>query len=239
MLANRLLDEPYPGMENEGFRPMVNRHETFRRTGGSEPAPLESLVSAYASKRLRPGYAAFLSLDRQLKDNAMAMREPALKQLRLAWWRDALANLDVVTRSSHPVLIAAKAHLSAKQEILTDLVDGWEELAVGDDPSTGALAVAGARAKVLANIAGNHPELGNAATRWTLVETAALCVNEAVRARLLDAARDIAPVRLPRRLRPLTILDGLALRALARGGGPLLGDRLSPLAAIRLGIFGR
>ena len=37
----------------------------------------------------------------------------------------------------------------------------------------------------------------------------------------------------------VAVLAGLARRSGKRGGGPLIGDRLSPLAAIRLGIFGR
>jgi hypothetical protein len=35
------------------------------------------------------------------------------------------------------------------------------------------------------------------------------------------------------------VLDGLAFRAVRLGHETLLGDRLSPLAALRVGFFGR
>jgi phytoene synthase len=44
---------------------------------------------------------------------------------------------------------------------------------------------------------------------------------------------------LPRALRPLTVLAGLALRSLARGGAPLLDGAGATLLAVRLGIAGR
>jgi hypothetical protein len=44
---------------------------------------------------------------------------------------------------------------------------------------------------------------------------------------------------LPRTLRPLTVLTGLARRSLGRGGAPLLDGPRAALLAMRLGIAGR
>ena len=61
------------------------------------------------------------------------------------------------------------------------------------------------------------------------------------RDRVLDQERGAARAegQLPAALRPLAVIEGLARRSLRAGGGPMLGDRLSPLVALRLGLFGR
>ena len=80
-----------------------------------------------------------------------------------------------------------------------------------------------------------------AARRWAYVDLAAGVSDAAEREALLYRARSVADGRivLPRSLRPLAILDGLARRALATGERELLASRGASLAALRLGILGR
>ena len=121
------------------------------------------------------------------------------------------------------------------------MVDAWEVVATGEGLLAAAQAVAEARSAAFAAAA--RAEQGgacaSAALRWTLVTLAVRAPGERERENMLAIAREIGPARLPRDLRPLALLDGLARRALERGKDALLGDRLSPLAALRLGIFGR
>ena len=181
-------------------------------------------------------------LDAALHHAALGGREAVLTQIRLAWWRDELVRLGERSATRpHPALQHLAQHSPGYPGPSTALVDAWEELATGEDFQAGAEEVATARGGALAAIVrlDEGADCLAAARRWSLVELAALAPGAAPRGAMLQAAASIAPVRLPPALRPLAVLDGLARRALKRGGGALIGDRLSPLAAMRLGIFGR
>lgn len=197
-----------------------------------------ALVSAPAS--LKRPWGAVLAFDAQLARIALHAREPALAQLKLAWWRDACG--DPAPRRGQPVLQGLAQSWRGDGTVLRDLVDAWESVAAGE----GAFAeraglLAGARARVLA--AGvaidDDPAIVAASRCWTLAMLAANAPDPNTREAMLEAARTFSGARLPRSLRPLAVLAGLARRSARRGGGALLGDRLSPLAALRLGILGR
>lgn len=250
MLAKHLLGRQYDVMENEGFTPMVNGNETFGlsleredaagvEVGDSDLDLPERLALNYAPRKLKRGYEAFFRLDAQLCRSAELPREPALIQLRLAWWRDALGFSGKLGAASHPLLHLVASSLPGATEELTGLVDGWEAASVGEDTVAGARELGAARGRIIANLADETGGVGDGASRWTLVELASRRRGDASETALLKAARHVPDTVLARRLRPLAVLEGLAARALKRGGGPLLGDRLSPLAAIRLGILGR
>lgn len=200
----------------------------------------QRLALAYAPAKLRRAYRGVLLLDAQLSRISLTSREPALAQLKLAWWRDACANL--VGSRGHPVLQTLTESWLGRSGVLTGLIDAWEELAAGEggfSAAAGLLADARAAAFAVAADEALNDVLRAAARRWTIVELANHAPSADERATMLGAASDIGPVNLRRALRPLAVLDGLAKRTLRRGGGVLLGDRLSPLAAVRLGIFGR
>ena len=76
---------------------------------------------------------------------------------------------------------------------------------------------------------------------WARADLAAYASEDGERDRALDQERGAARAegQLPAALRPLAVIEGLARRSLRAGGGPMLGDRLSPLVALRLGLFGR
>ncbi len=200
----------------------------------------ERIATLYAPQRLRRRYHALLLLDAQLARIVLTAREPALAQLKLAWWRDGCGDLSQARGA--PLLLELAQAWSGESAALVGLVDGWEEVAAGEGSyADGAEGLAEARAVACAAAAG-VPVDGNcrvAARRWTLMTLAAAAPDDRQRAAMLDTARALRAAQLPRALRPLALLDGLAGRALARKGGVLLGDRLSPLAALRLGIFGR
>lgn len=197
------------------------------------------IALAYAPRRLAAAYDALFRLDAQARRIAVQAREPALAQIRLAWWRDALAT-GQAGEGVHPVLALLTRLDDGERRALGALIDGWEEWVAGEAGARAAVrAVAAGRASALAAVAGGGEAVQQAAMHWTAMELLPHVENAETRAALMaEVAASPAP-RLAPALRPLAVLDGLARRAAARGGGPLMGDRLSPLAAIRLGILGR
>lgn len=93
-------------------------------------SPERGLVLTYAAPDSRAGLAAVLALDDALAQLLRTTREPALGQLRLAWWREALEKLDTAPPPSEPVLQALAAHVvpHGGGAALVPIVHGWEVL---------------------------------------------------------------------------------------------------------------
>lgn len=218
----------------------MNAMIALRSADGDGLGEPERLAVLYAPRSLRPRYRSLLLLDAQLARIVLKAREPALAQLKLAWWREACLDLPGVR--GHPLVRDLAAVWHPEPDRLIGLVDAWEELAVSEGVGLAAAEkIATARAEALASAAGLTPtnDCVAAARRWTLATLAAHAIDRRQRDALVIAAAGIGEARLPRALRPLALLDGLSRRALRRQDVTLLGDRLSPLAALRLGIFGR
>lgn len=93
--------------------------------------PERALILAYAPAGRRAGLAALLALDDALALLLRTTRDPALGQLRLAWWRDALERLDRAPAPAEPVLRALEAEVLAHGvtgAALVPIVHGWEVL---------------------------------------------------------------------------------------------------------------
>lgn len=201
--------------------------------------PAERFALAYAPPRLRPRYEALLALDGALARLTAGAREPVLAQVKLAWWRDRIAGSGAA--GEHPVLAAVATDWSLALAPLIALIDAWEEVAVGNrDRIAVAKVLAASRSGAFA-AAAELPAAtaADAARAWSFVTLAAREDAPHTVEALLAAARAVQASPMPSSLRTLAILDGLARRAARRGNVALLGDRLSPLAALRLGIFGR
>lgn len=169
-----------------------------------------------------------------------------LAQMRLAWWRDQLGNPVDIRPTGDAVLDLVGECWVGYESALRKLVDGWEALL--DEPPLSreaALAFAEGRGAINAALArkcGTDPHAAARAGRiWALAELASRSSREGERESVLEIARenDVAAIALPRSMRPLAVLLGLARRSIAKGGQPFLGDRWSPLVAMRLGMFGR
>jgi phytoene synthase len=194
---------------------------------GELPAPWR-LALAYAPGWTRPAWAGLLLLDRRLGRAALGASEPLLGQVRLAWWRDRFAEPVGAWPKGEP-LLALLAAWDRERESLGHLVDGWEAM-VGDEGQDGAFAeCAQARAQAmiaLSRLLGCSGEPVEAAARsWAETDLARqLGLSEHGGATPLQ-------VRLPRPMRPLTLLHDLACR-----------DHLGARALgrmVRLGLFGR
>ena len=213
---------------------------------------IESLPAAqkvalgYAPLRVRPVYAAMFALDVHCAHLLRRASEPMLAQMRLTWWREALGR-PADERARGSPLLASLSAWAGEEDALAGLVAGWEYL-IGASPLpiTDLERFASHRADAFAGLArlldrGAMAHAARAAGfRWALADLAQGLSDPAERAGVVELAAQTgtAPIRLSANLRPVAVLDGLARRAIARGGAPLLADRISALAALRIGMLG-
>jgi len=205
--------------------------------------PAQRLALAYAPARARAATLAIFALDARLAAILRGRREPIAAQLRLAWWRDVLAQPSARWPRGEPALDALRGW--REPAALAGLPAAWEALLVDNlDPAAIAEFVDG-RGQAFAALAG---ELGvervadaaAAGQVWALADLAANMSDGAERQLVIDYGRSLAPPpRLSASLRPLAVLAALGAAALARGGGELLGGLGSALLALRIGLTGR
>jgi phytoene synthase len=212
-----------------------------------ETLPLpQRLALAHAPRRLREATLGLFALDAHLANHVRKAREPLLTQARLAWWRERLEEL-VERRPKGDPLLDLLASWQEREPFLIAAVDGWEHLLSERLDATAIGAFAEGRAAGFAGLAGLAGEdgwqklAGEAGARWALADLAAHLGNAEERGRALDAAHAVGRRRivLPRALRSLAVLDGLARRSIARGGAPLADGPFAGFAALRLGMVGR
>ncbi len=174
--------------------------------------------------------------------------EPLLGQVRLAWWRDQLGTPVSGRPRGDSLLDLIGTAWDGGEAALLELVDGWEALLAPRPLGTADMArfVEG-RASLASGLAARSdhadckPEAERAGKLWAFCDLAVHAQVEEERDIALDHGLKLADrnIRLPRPLRPLSVIGGLARRSLRAGGREMLGDRLSPLVALRMGLFGR
>lgn len=218
----------------------------------SDPLPPEAEVALiWTSPALRPAFSAALQFDRRLARIVARTHEPVLGQMRLAWWREALAKPVADRPRGDAVLDALGALLPGREAALTAMVDGWEVLVTAEHlgPHEAALFGAG-RGALFAALAADPAaaslpllaeRLGLAGRRWALADAAAGVSDPQERAVLaaagLEAGAAGGAARIPAALRGAAVLEALSLRALRAGGRPLMEGRGAALAIIRAAIF--
>lgn len=205
---------------------------------------LMRLALAYAPSGNRKAWLLLFALDARLADIVRHSHEPMLAQLRLAWWREQLTAGSGAASSGDP-LLALLREWPGSRAALAGLADGWEAMTgPAPLPSTAFSVLAEARGAAFAALAGSPGEAAIAlqmGQSWALADIAAHLSDPRERetALALVRARDWCWQRLPRELRPLAVLHGLAART-----DWLVNDAISQtptalLAAIRIGITGR
>ncbi|MDD3799168.1 MAG: hypothetical protein PHE36_08330 [Novosphingobium sp.] len=212
----------------------------------SLPIP-QRLALSYAPGRSRELFMALFALDARLAGIVRQAREPMLAQMRLAWWRETLGKPGGERPSGEP-LLAFLAAWEGEEAALSGLAEGWESLLA--EPPFGEEEIrsfAKGRADAFAALArlagaGGHADAARKAAHcWALMDLARGLSDPRERDLALALAEEEAAAgwALPRSLRPLSVLGGLARRNAARGGGELLGGPGDMLAALRLGLTGR
>jgi 15-cis-phytoene synthase len=191
--------------------------------------PERALALSYAGEG-RAALAALLALDDALGQVLRSTREPALGQMRLAWWREALARLDDAPAPAEPVLQGLKREVlprGVRGAALVPIVHGWEVLIEEERLDGDALRRFGEGRGSLFAIAGRalgaspRDPLAEAGQGWALADLARnlKVPSEADEARrqaqgwLSGAAR----VRWSRNARALGALTHLARLDLAAG----------------------
>lgn len=186
-----------------------------------------------------------LALEARLSQIVRTGGEPLIAQMKLAWWRDRLAETSDQWPTGEPLLEALR-DWSAEASTLRALVDGWEGLLGETLSSTEIEEFARGRAVAwgtLANAGGVSPveQIELAARQMATADLAVHLGDPRERQLALACLRTLGPDKptLSRSLRPLAVLRSLAMRAATRGSQELLDGPAAMLVALRVGITGR
>ncbi len=217
--------------------------------GHIESLPLlQRLALSYAPRDARVMTLGLMALDNRLAGIVGRATEPMLAQIRLAWWRELLTQEPQSWPAGEPLLALLQSWRGSAAELVA-LVNGWEAAVTGGDDLHAAdirkLAEArGGAFGVLAGVLG-HPAITDTVTKmihdWALADLAAhlSAPHDRETARLMLSDVVWKRERLPRALRPVAVLNGLAARSERKGTGL---DKLTPasiIPAMRIGLFGR
>ena len=209
--------------------------------------PIEQkLALSHASGMHFDALSLFLQLDRRLGQFVSQSKEPMLTQMRLAWWRDQFGKPVSGRPNGDPVLDDLSRIWSGEENALIALVNGWEALLtpppLGEEAAlefaTGRAACFAAMARLADVDPANASHCGAV---WAFADLVSRMSDTDEIAVVRDLAQEqcARSMRLPFRLRSLTILGFLGRKALARGGGPFITGRRDLAHVFRIGMFAR
>lgn len=165
---------------------------------GNLLSPPQRLAVAYASKRARAAFSLLLAFDARLSHLVSDAHEPLIGQLKLAWWRDAIATEPDKRPKGEPLLRQLAA--LDKPDVglaMSRLIDSWEKLLVGEDGTAALTAFAKERGAAIfvsyAGWVGSDVDVGLLGEAWAVADLTG------------EIVQDSPNVR-DRKLRPLTIL---------------------------------
>lgn len=204
----------------------------------------QRLALSYASRQSRDAVLALMALDQRLAGILRQGGEPILAQMKLAWWRERLAERPENWPEGEPLLEVLRSW-PGDVSALSSLVNGWEVLLaeqLGDAEIAGFAEGRAGGWTALAGALGADgvANVRLAGERWALVDLAHNLGQEAERDQVLASLAPMSgKTALARNLRPLAVLDALSVRAVRKGSGSLLGAPAAGLLAMRVGILGR
>lgn len=170
---------------------------------------------------MRPAYAALWNLDLALADVIATTTDPFLGAIRLAWWRDCLAELDTgKARAGEPRLEAVAQHLMpvTNGATLSMIANAWvallEPFPWGEETAEGLRQRGELLFAIGAQIIGYVGiEAEPAGALWSLADGAFNCSDSHSREFLRGeaiAALARVPQKMAWKIRPLTVLGALA-----------------------------
>ncbi len=200
-------------------------------------SPMEPLIRPLVPESCRAVVELLWRLDSRLAELALSGREPVLRQIRLTWWRDALAALgDANARvPDEPLLqeVAATLVPALSADAPAALADKWLTALSAEWRDADVMAAGEELFALTARLLGNRRHLGGGP--HALVRLALHMDDGLLREKLMAAAarQQIAPGQA----RVLAVLDRLA-RAIAQRRGAR--HRLAEQGLVlRVGLFGR
>lgn len=207
--------------------------------------PEAHLALAWSPRVVRGPLTTALQFDRRLARIVAATNEPMLGQMRLAWWREMLGKPVAERPRGDAVLDALGTDWSGREAALIAMVDAWEILVTSDRLARSEIEAFGeGRGAFFGNL---HAESGSAGAdravaagfRWAIADAATRVTDPNERGLMIERglARRSADRKMHKALRGLAVLEALALRALRRGGLPLMEGRGASLIALRAAIF--
>lgn len=254
-MVNKLL-QVFPGGDEHGCVPARDRLLAKRvnpRLGAGTVTnedpdilpPEAHLALAWSGPKVRGPLSIALQLDRRLARIVARTTEPMLGQMRLAWWREMLGKPLAERPRGDAVLDGIGQHWAGREAALIAMVDGWEVLVTAERLGLDEARAFGAgRGAFFAALPGapagiDGERLAGAGARWALGDASIMVSDPEERTAMLFAGRTVpAPMGAwPGRWRGLALLEALALRALRRGGRPLMEGRGAALTALRGAIF--
>lgn len=178
--------------------------------------PDRLLSLAYAGSDVRPRLELAFALDEALADVLRTVREPAIAQIRLAWWRDQLCSLAAGRPAApEPLLLRIGGIFDAAGTApLADLPSAWEHLLEEPLSNAAISSFAALRGAALASVF-NSPALTTPLEFWAMADFAFHCSDAKLAEEVAGAAMRIAPDRLKALPRTVRVLAGLAKDDLA------------------------
>lgn len=165
----------------------MDRHET----GLSPP---QRLAIVYAPKALQPLLSLLLEFDARFADIVARSTEPLIGQMKLAWWRDAIAARAGARPKGEPLMAQLDAVSGMElAPALSQLVDAWELLLIGDDIEGFAKIRGQAVFTTYAKWTDSTVDVAKLGATWAAASIGACAIKA-------------QPIPVDRNLRPLTIL---------------------------------
>lgn len=207
----------------------------------------QAVALNYAAPTARAVYHSLFALETRLGRVVAGAREPALVQIRMAWWREQLQGLDQRQHSDPLLRMMAESGWATRSRELVQVVDGWEALLFHSGSATTVLDSIRARtagyaaAARLLGVEADGAVVADSARWWAAADALHHLSRGGDNISVQDLTRGwpIRLPRLPRQLRPVSVLAALGQRALLRGGQQPLSRRGDALAALRVGLLGR
>jgi hypothetical protein len=199
---------------------------------------LGQLMLGYVTRDQRPLHRLCWALDARLAGVFRSVREPAIADIRFAWWRDALARNDQSKGRGDPLIDAWRSFGLAHthRAYVEELVDGWAQL-VGQDGfdalvlSQFAEARGGGLFGLMAGL--DVPPTANplraVGAQWALWDLAGHIGQDGAAEACLAAAAAYEPLPLPQRAdmpKALRLMVRLARSDVRRDRVPLRGFAL-------------
>jgi 15-cis-phytoene synthase len=122
------------------------------------------LACLYAAAPARPGLVALFALDAELAQVLATTTEPLLGEIRLAWWRDRLIEIDTQPAPAQPLLQALQARTLPRLagSDLAGLEDGWLARLHGKNDDSGPVTLFTLAARLLGGDPAEGEYLGRA-----------------------------------------------------------------------------